>query len=583
MKQRQRRERIVHAETSAVKAKREITSPKPGFRPLLIAGLVYAFLVLIMWGAYNPHSGMPYETVFPYMSETESAWRGFSYLADPLRIYTNTFYHLSYLLSEAFAIPGSYVPYQVVYALLWWARGFLVFAILRRFFPSAIPLCYAAGALTLVHASDRALQWVGQMNQFGFIFWMLLAMYCMTEAWYSRRAIAIAVLALAACFCEQMALWSYESELLIVLVFPLFLLLTGRGRRRWPLAVIWYGYPGLYIAKTISKYLQSAGQSYQETVMRKSWAAGSVVSDWVFNVGASLGFWKWPAGAWKYSTTTAYVVGGIAAAAFGAGLVALAQSNGKDEAGQPFPASAKTCWTVAGAGALVLVLSFPVYLALNSARGLWRTQMLSGVGAGILMAAILGIVASFCARRTLQLPVMIAMGAAVTWFGAASAVQEGGFHRWIWERHRTAMLEVLHVAPQVRPETIVIMTNVPKNSDPFGDQLWFDYALRLAYPHIPVSGIYFYMDGTAGPGNNFRFEHDFWRWDGAGFGRLVGGADLDHTLVVDYSASGQGKLAAALPDFVCRAQCSQERYHPGAAVASRAVSPIAARRFRVGE
>jgi hypothetical protein len=34
---------------------------------------------------------------------------------------------------------------------------------------------------------------------------------------------------------------------------------------------------------------------------------------------------------------------------------------------------------------------------------------------------------------------------------------------------------------------------------------------------------------------------------------------------------------------VCRAQCSQERYHPGAAIVSGAVSPIAARRYRVGE
>jgi hypothetical protein len=39
-----------------------------------------------------------------------------------------------------------------------------------------------AGALVIVHSSDGALQWVGQMNQFGFIFWMLLAFYLLTRA-----------------------------------------------------------------------------------------------------------------------------------------------------------------------------------------------------------------------------------------------------------------------------------------------------------------------------------------------------------------------------------------------------------------
>jgi hypothetical protein len=79
-----------------------------------VAAITFACLVGIMWGAYNPHCGMPQETGFPYFSETTPALRGFLYAADPMRIHTNTFYHLSYLLGEAFGIRGSYVPYQVV-------------------------------------------------------------------------------------------------------------------------------------------------------------------------------------------------------------------------------------------------------------------------------------------------------------------------------------------------------------------------------------------------------------------------------------------------------------------------------------
>src|SRR5262249_9568618 len=147
-----------------------------------IAGVVYVALVLLMWAPYTALSGLGYETAFPYMSETASALQGFLYRGDPLRIHTNTFYQLSYLLGEAFGVGGSYVPYQIVHALLWWARGVLIFLILKRLLPDCLTIAYVAGALVLVHASDGALQWVGQLNQFGFIFWMLLACYLLAVA-----------------------------------------------------------------------------------------------------------------------------------------------------------------------------------------------------------------------------------------------------------------------------------------------------------------------------------------------------------------------------------------------------------------
>src|SRR5438876_10100580 len=107
----------------------------PVARIAMLAGGVYAVLVLVMWVPYTLYSGMPFETAFPYMSESRSAIDGFFYRADPLRIHTNTFYHLSYLLAEASGSGGSYVPFQIVHALLWWARGFLMFLLLRRSFP----------------------------------------------------------------------------------------------------------------------------------------------------------------------------------------------------------------------------------------------------------------------------------------------------------------------------------------------------------------------------------------------------------------------------------------------------------------
>ena len=57
------------------------------------------------------------------------------------------------------------------------------------------------GALVVVHASDGALQWVGQMNQFGFIFWMLLALYVLTFAVDASSPVAAVLLSIVAlCF-----------------------------------------------------------------------------------------------------------------------------------------------------------------------------------------------------------------------------------------------------------------------------------------------------------------------------------------------------------------------------------------------
>src|SRR5262249_431966 len=142
-------------------------------------------------------------------------------------------------------IRGSYVPIQAVYAILWWARGMLVFAILRRFFPANLPLCYTAGALVIIQASDGALQWVGQLNQFGFMFWMLAAMYCLVRAWQSSDLVPAAGLALAACFFEYMSLWSYESQLFLILCFPIFPALARWSWRKLPLALAWYCVPAI--------------------------------------------------------------------------------------------------------------------------------------------------------------------------------------------------------------------------------------------------------------------------------------------------------------------------------------------------
>ena len=562
--------------------------PKPAGPPwytsvTAVAALFFACVVAIVWGAYGPHTGLPFETAFTYNSETTTPLRGFLYYADAMRIHTNTFYHLSYLIGEALGIRGSYVPYQVVYALLWWARAMLVFLILRKFLPENPSLCYAGGVLALLHASDGAMMLVEQMNQYGFIFWMLLAMYVYIWAWDARRWWIGGPLALLAAAFEYMSLWSYESPIVLILAFPLGLMLARRQWLKPGRLLTWYSVPGYYLALTYVHYTHAAGQTYQETVLRKSWSVTSIAGDWAFNIVASLKFWAWSSDwGWKTPRSHAYVLATLVAVVFAAGWMAVIRLGRDRERPNPFAVSIRSCVTLLAAGFVASALSFPVYLLLNTARGLWRTQFLSGMGSGIMMAAVLGLISFIPLGKYGRIAVVLTAGATIAFWGSVAALERGGVHRSDWERHRHAMLEVLKFAPTLPPETVVVMTNVPKNDDPFYDDLWFDLGLRLMYPGVPVAGVYYYSDGTAAPGDNMVLEGDAWRWDGQGFGHVFTTTPLAKTIVVEYHRGQAGKLLETLPPFLCRTSCKAELYAPWAAVGGGPVSPIAARRFGAG-
>jgi len=550
----------------------------------ILSGGVYALLVLIMWAPHTLYSGLPFETAFPYMSETRSAIDGFFYTDDPLRIHTNTFYHLSYLLADATGNGGSYVPFQIVHALLWWARGMLTFMLLRRFLPDCSTVAYVAGALVVVHASDGAMQWIGQLNQFGFIFWMLLAWYLLSRAVEARRRTNAVMLTLAASCVEYISLWSYEAQLLLLVLFPL--LLWWRFPRHWPrLAAVcmpWYAVPVTYLWLTVSKYLNSSGMTYQESVIRNDWRVSDVLGDWWFNVAASLEFWRWLREGWVAGFAETVILAFVAAALFSAGGIAAVHLARETNRRNFLVSRPGTWWSLLAAGFVLLAASFPVYLLLGSARMLWRTQFLSGIGCAIVLTALFGrsVACAWFVRPAVKLATFILLAAAVVGFGSLSALEKGALHRKVWERHRAAMVHILNVVPSVKPPAMIVLVNVPRDDDPFGHNMWLDLAVRLVYPGIPVSGMYYYADGTPAPGNPFTLRGDRWKWNGSGFPPIVHDTTLANTVVVDYAQPDSNGLVRAVPPFVCREQCAAQLYNP-AAVITGPMSPRAIRRYRV--
>jgi hypothetical protein len=555
-------------------AERRGWSTRPGFDQSestdrlapLIAGISYASILLLIWGPFSLNSGMGYETGFSYYSETSTWLSGFVDIGDPLRPFTNSFYHTSYLLGVVFGVPGSFVPFQFVYAALWWARAVLLFLILRRILGGCEVICFLAGVFVLVHASDGALQWVGQMNQFGYIFWLLLAVYFFLWAEdASATPVGVYVRTILACTFEFFCLWSYESGLFIIAIFPILLALArwNRVKRMIPIALAWYSVTGAYIYLTVQKYVHSGSGSYQATVMRADWRFAALLDDLLFNIEHSLFFWTWPAAGHMDGSTTVMIVLSVASAAVavGGGIWIAVRRERAGVAGPLAPDRALV--TLLVCGLVVLVASFPAYILLNSARGLWRTQLLSGIGAAIVLVSATGLIfnRAHTGRRWLCYAGCLGVSAAVAYAGAHRAIELGSFHRMRWELQRRLVAQLIRAVPKVKPGTIVFLRDIPRSGDPFGDTMWFDMALRLSYPGTEVSGAYFYTDNAPAPGSTFHIYEDEWLWEEKGYPPLIREAPVSDALIIDY-AGGKMQVVDKIPPDMCAEACEMSDYHP---------------------
>lgn len=549
-------------------------------RELLVVALSYGLLVCTMWGWYAKNNGLPYETTFIWWSETKGS-TAFFYVDDKLRIFTSLFYHLAYLLGEWFHVSGSFAPYQAIYALLWMGRGIVVFLILWRLTGGAMTFCYMAGALTIAHASDTTLNWVGQLNQFGFIFWTLAAFYLLVAAlqcdsgMFAKRWIY----ALASSLCAGLSLFSYESPLPMILAYPilLFILFFKANKRKLILAGIYYMAPVVYLSMSVWRYLNNPSASaYQLSVLRQDYSPNVLLSDWGLNIATSLKFWTWMT--WLdvvVSNNVTFISVTVAILAFLAGgAILMYLSNGK-QARLSLNLSIK----LSILGLSLLCLSFPAYLLLsNSTLPNWRTQLLAGPGTAICFASVIGVTTGLVGRRWLSNLGMALLGGIVIAYGVHGSLKAGSFHRAVWEKHRVLMAQVLEVAPQIMPGTIVVFTNVSRKDDGFGDNMWFDVALRLAYPTVPVTGIYYFDDYGIPPGSPLRLVSGEWRQTGVGFPTLLTHADISETIIIESNPNGLPRLLEEMPEALGNAGIGQF-YRPRSRIVGLVPSEIALRRY----
>lgn len=546
---------------------------------VFIAGLTYALILLFVWAPFAMTNGMGWETYYTVVSESSTSWRNFLYTPDPLRIFAAVVYELAYRLGAWTGARGSFVPYEVLYAILWWARSFVAFLLLRRITPSSAILPFTAGAIMLIHAPDVLIGWPGQMHQFGVFVCLLIALYLLLVALESSTSKTAWGCMAASWVFQSLCLWTYEGPLFIILAAApafLFLLWHRPVRLRIALAASWYLPSLAYLWLTYLRYFRHGGNGYQNSLLRHSFAPGDILSDWVFNVRYSLFFWSWQRMTGDIDPALVRTLAAGAVVAFAAMAYFVSQHEKEDST----TLWRGRMWRLLCVGIVFLILSFPAHLLLEGARSLRRTQLLSAIAASIVLGVAIYLVATYFPSTRFRPFLALFLVAPVMWVGACRVIERQAKQRAEWDPHLSAMRDLIRGVPRVKDGTIIVMTNVPKDRDPFyAWGFWYNNALRLAYPHTQVAGVFYYQDSEAAPGDNLRLIHDRWEYTGQDIAPLVQSAPVDNTLVLEFQGSGAPRIVAQIPSFLCPGGCSMERYHPETRILPGPPAPEPARRY----
>jgi hypothetical protein len=457
------------------------------------------FCYFVFFGQIN---GMPWDYSLVYVSESNPGLSGILYSGDPLRVYTNVFYHAGYHLSKLLRSDGGWIGYHLIYAILWSGRAILIYIISRQMrLPRTV--CLIASLLTVVHGSDTSIGHVGQINQLGLAVWTLLAFLFLlrfataNHSFYLRYAIDLPLSMGAAYF----GLWSHEAALFGLMAAPVLVLILAEQRKALLVpglstfvAVPFY-YAYLFAERMI---INPTGTSYQETVLRKDlFGVFSVVSDFWYMI---RGIFYFPLWIYEKMPRLDNEVGDLAwhvlipCVALGALLIGLAL------AGEEYIHSRTERYEMAGqarSGRALLVsmvmcalLLLPFLALPRSLAGLWRTQIVASPWGALAVAIGLYLVSIRIRRRWLDAGLRLSL---LTGFGLCGLVGNAiSYAHWTvaWEKVRAPMERLIESAPQVRDGTIVMLQGVPTSFTTWGSNFWFDMLIRLAYPRAKVAGSY---------------------------------------------------------------------------------------------
>ena len=599
---------------------RIVSDSQPDTRTRAAALFVVAAIPVVYLFTYGVYGGMPWDYSLTYVSESTPGLKGFLYLPDLLRVYTNVFYNVGYLLSEAMGVQGSWFGYHLIYCMLWVAKGLLVFWLCSLFELGTVIASSAAIVATL-HGSDVSIGHVGQINQFGIVVLALLSMCCFL-GYLRRKGILRYGLLLIATGASYFALWSHEATLFGLLAYPiLFIWITGawRDRATWIGASIETTPPIVYAVLMGNRLLvQKTGDSFQESVLRSDLSnIGALAHDYMHLLRGLFDVPGWLIGKLhhfnvtfsslltaRFLFSTVFVL--IIIAVF---CVSIGRAVYRTETTQ-FDGRTNELFRLTAALVLLACAFVAPFLALNAGGGYWRTQILAAPFASIVMVMALYFFILHLGRAQSRALAIRAIAYSSTLLAisttgfAANAVSYSAYNTQ-WRQIRAPIQRLLATVPDVVPGTIIMLQRVPADGAPWGSNFWFDILVRLAYPNKVVAGAYSFdlansearqvkdilsrggeilnlRDGRrvlVPHGHAYVIDGNRIALAKRYLPPLVESADSDRAIVLEWSKEGPFKIVTNVDEIDLAINPEGAKYHPEMRINRSGPSVIALRRF----
>lgn len=158
--------------------------------------------------------------------------------------------------------PNSWLGQNLVLALVLFAKGLAVYALVRELIPRQAPIAFASALLYTVYYADNGVFWPIAVNVHASTLWALLAAWLLVRQWRKPSPWGLILMAVF-----QVLALSYEGVFAVVALTPLLLLFPAGGvnRRVVKLALIWYIAPAVMAVRYgIIATQNSAEMVYQE-------------------------------------------------------------------------------------------------------------------------------------------------------------------------------------------------------------------------------------------------------------------------------------------------------------------------------
>ncbi|KKQ52468.1 MAG: hypothetical protein US71_C0003G0032 [Parcubacteria group bacterium GW2011_GWD2_38_12] len=537
------------------------------FKPIILVAICYTLLTIVFWGAFVLDRGLHAETKWIELSQERPSLEGFIY-PDKDRLFMSLPFHIAYIFSD-----GSYLSLHILFGIFVFLTGFLSYLIMRHFFPGNIFLNFLIGAVTLVFGADMAVVLLPMIVVRQAIVFMLAAFLIFLIAWKKQKPALLLVVATA----QLISLWTYEVGLLMMLCAPLLIWEKGINWRKWWMwAFAWNIVPALKVAYMGYRYLIQQEVSYQSAqLFSADWSIINIPIRMFRFVYDGLLFWNWSEdwlGPFSEGCTSTMVnkisipliigVVGFAVAIF---LINKFQSSeGK------IPVNKILLFAT-----IFSILAYLPFLPLGQIHPFfkmnWRTHFYPAFPMAVILIIALYQIGLMLRTRWILFIGSILIIVSGLFSGMANQLEQDNF----WARHQNVMSAIVRQAPNIKDDTLVVLTNIPDKllysvcenyppTNPFGSPMWFNSALQVYYPNTRLIGLYTY-EGAIMPEADFKFnfnkngvelERTSIRLEGKDFG-------YDQMIAFEFdSQKGATLLASDFPSADVLGSINHSDYNP---------------------